>query len=72
MLATTTNQTSCALGSVGASTEDVYWLPATQYEYRWRTSTQTLCKTIVVLAQQETRASQTAIKQCNIYVTKQQ
>jgi hypothetical protein len=47
------NQTSCALDSVGTSTEEVYWLLATQYEYNRRTSTQTLCKTIVVLAQQE-------------------
>jgi hypothetical protein len=54
-LATTTKQTSCALDSVGASTEEVYWLPATQYEYSRRTSTQTLCKTIVLLAQQENK-----------------
>jgi hypothetical protein len=43
------------LDFVGASTEEVYWLPATQYEHNRRTSTQTLCKTIVVAAQQKNK-----------------
>jgi hypothetical protein len=43
---------------LGACTEEVYWLRATQYKYNRRTSTQTQCKTIVVVAQQENKGKQ--------------
>jgi hypothetical protein len=38
---------------VDASTEEVYWLSTYIHKYNKRTSTQVVCRTVVILAQQE-------------------
>jgi hypothetical protein len=41
--------------SIDASTEEVYWLSTYIHKYNKRTSTQVVCRTVVVLAQQENK-----------------